>query len=171
MKEQTLAPIVEWLGGNWGWALALFCVFFEIAPIKLHPISSFLGWLGRKLTSGIVKDIADLKSDTDENFRKMQNRLDANEKAIDMQRIASIRSLVLDFANSCLSNREHTKEEFDHILAENKVYETLVKKYKVENEVYSEAYAYIKRTYRYCLDRRKFLVVPTRDPEEMEGSA
>lgn len=163
MDNKALAPVMEWLGGNWGWAIALFCVFFEIAPIKLHPISSFLGWLGKKLTSGIVKDIADLKRDTDDNFRKVEGRLDDNEKALDLQRIASIRSMVLSFSNSCLIGRKHTKEEFDHVIAENKVYEELIKKRDIKNEVYTEAYEYVKRIYRKCLDEHKFLMAPPDD--------
>ena len=45
--------IGEWLGGNWGIVLAVFCIFFEIAPIKIHPISSILGWIGKKMTVGV----------------------------------------------------------------------------------------------------------------------
>jgi len=131
----------EWLGGHWGWVIAVFCVFFEIAPIKLHPISSALGWLGKKLTGDIRKDIADLRED------------------VDKQRMSNIRSLVLDFSNSCLNGRKHTKEEFDHIIAENHHYEKLVTRYEVANDVYTEAYAYILRTYRNCLDGHKFLTV------------
>ena len=131
----------EWLGGNWGWVLTVFCVFFEIAPIKLHPISAALGWLGKKLTGDIRKDIADLRED------------------VDRQKMSQIRSLVLDFANSCLNHKEHTKEEFDHLIAENHNYEELVKRYKITNDVYAESYAYILRVYRKCLDEHKFLPI------------
>lgn len=129
----------KWLGGNWGWVIAVFCVFFEIAPIKLHPISAALGWLGKKLTGDIRKDIADLRED------------------VDRQRMSTIRSLVLDFSNTCLNGRRHTKEEFDHVIAENHNYETLVAKYGISNDVYTEAYAYILRVYRKCLDSHMFL--------------
>lgn len=129
----------KWLGGNWGWVIAVFCVFFEIAPIKLHPISAALGWLGKKLTGDIRKDIADLRED------------------VDRQRMSTIRSLVLDFSNTCLNGRRHTKEEFDHVIAENHNYETLVAKYGISNDVYTEAYAYILRVYRKCLDGHMFL--------------
>ena len=129
----------KWLGGNWGWVIAVFCIFFEIAPIKLHPISFALGWLGKKLTGDIRKDIADLRED------------------VDRQRMSTIRSLVMDFSNTCLNGRRHTKEEFDHVIAENHNYETLVAKYGISNDVYTEAYAYILRVYRKCLDGHMFL--------------
>lgn len=134
-----MEQLSKWLGGNWGWVVAVFCVFFEIAPIKLHPISFVLGWLGKKLTGDIRKDIADLRED------------------VDKQRMSSIRSLVLDFSNSCLNGRRHTKEEFDHVIAENSDYETLVNRYNISNDVYKEAFGYILRVYRKCLDGQKFL--------------
>ena len=134
-----MQKIAEWLGGNWGWVITFFCIFFEIAPIKLHPISAMLGWLGKRLTGDLRKDIADLRED------------------VDRQRMSTIRSLVLDFSNSLLNGRRHTKEEFDHVIAENHNYEALVSKYEISNDVYTEAYAYILRIYRQCLDKHSFL--------------
>lgn len=163
MDKKTIAQIMDWLGSNWGWAIAILCTFFEIAPIKIHPITAILGWLGKKLTGSIKKDIDDLKKDTDKNYNKLQARMDETEKAVDMQRIEDIRSSVLDFANSCLNHRKHTKEEFDHILQKNVTYEKLVEKYGIDNEVYTESYNYIKRIYRKLLDSKTFLTVPVDD--------
>ena len=143
MSKEALDPILQFLGSNWGWILALFLVFFEITPIKLHPITSLLGWIGKKLNGSLKQDIADLRKDVDE------------------QRMSTIRTLVLDFSNSCLNKRKHTKEEFDHILEENKIYEKLVAKNKVDNDVYAEAIAYIKRVYRRRLDKGDFLTTPS----------
>lgn len=152
MDEKVLEPILQFLGKNWGYVLAAFSILFEITPIKIHPITTFLGWIGKKLTGDIRKDIADLRED------------------VDMQRLSSIRSLVLDFSNSCLNGRKHTKEEFDHILDENKNYEQLVSKYedKIQNDVYKEAIEYIKRIYRKRMDRRDFLSTPAPDLDEEE---
>ncbi len=138
-----MEEIFAWVKGNWGWIIAVLSVLFEITPIKLHPVTAVLRWIGNRLTGDIRQDIADLRRDVDE------------------QRMSGIRSLVLDFSNSCLNGRKHTKEEFDHIIEENKTYEELVKKYKIQNEVYKEAYAYIKRIYRKRMDRRDFLSTPT----------
>lgn len=143
MEEKALEPVLQFLSGNWGWLLAAFLVFFEITPIKLHPITSLLGWIGKKLNGSLKQDIADLRKDVDE------------------QRMAAIRTLVLDFSNSCLNGRKHTKEEFDHVLEENKVYEKLVERYEIDNDVYKEAIAYIKRIYRKRMDKRDFLTAPT----------
>lgn len=150
MEKETMEPVLHWLGGNWGWLVVLFGMFFEIAPIKIHPITAVLGWIGKKLTGDIRKDIAALRED------------------VDKQRMSNIRSLVLDFSNSCLQGRKHTKEEFDHVLAENRVYEELVEQYGIQNEVYSEAYEYIKRIYRKRMDRRDFLTARAVEQDESE---
>ena len=141
--QDNLKTVMEWLGGNWGWAIAIFCLFFEISPIKLHPISAVLGWIGKKMTGDIRKDLSDLRED------------------VDKQRMANIRAQVLEFANSCLNKRKHTKEEFDHIITENAEYEELIKRYNVKNEVYKEAYQYILRLYQRRMDRGDFLSVPS----------
>lgn len=152
MVDEQLKTILSWLGGNWGWVIAVFCLFFEITPIKLHPITAALSWVGKKLTGDIRKDIADLRED------------------VDQQRMASIRSLVLDFSNSCINGRRHTKEEFDHVIEENKTYKKLVARYDIENEVYKEAYEYLLRVYRKRLDKRDFLTAPKSDQDEEQIS-
>ena len=155
MNDKALEPIWQFLGANWGWVLAVFALFFEITPIKLHPISSLLNWIGKKLNGSLKKDIADLRRDVDE------------------QRMSTIRTLVLDFSNSCLNGRKHTKEEFDHIIEENKTYEKLVDRYQIENDVYKEAMAYIKRVYRKRMDKRDFLSTPVieEDVDDVNGVA
>ena len=137
--EPDAVHFLEWLKGNWGWVVSAFCIFFEISPIKLHPITSLCKWIGDKLTSGIKKDIADLRQD------------------VDMGRIANIKSTVLDFANSCRNGRKHSKEEFTNILTENGEYERLVKKYGLKNDVYREDFNFILEIYRNCLHNNSFL--------------
>lgn len=145
--------VAQWLGGNWGWVVTIFFALFEIAPIKLHPVSWALDWIGKKLTGDIRKDLNDLRAD------------------VDKQRIAGIRAVVLDFANSCINNRKHTKEEFEYIINENKEYEELIKDYNIDNDVYRESYDYILRLYRRLLDEGKFMPVPAKGQELKEAAA
>ena len=145
--SKLLEPVGEWLGGNWGWVIVALGVFFEITPIKFSPITKFLGWVGKKLTGDIRIDLGDLRRDFDES------------------QMDQIRTTVLEFSNSCMRSEKHTKEEFDHILELHKKYKKLVEKYQVENEVYAEAYAYIKRVYRKRQDKHDFLTAPY-EPED-----
>lgn len=150
MKE-VLEPVASWLGGNWGWVLTVLLALFEVTPIKLHPITAVLAWIGKRMTGELWKAVQELRED------------------VDAQQMDTIRTTVLDFSNSCLNGGLHTKEEFDHVIKLNEKYEKLVKRYDVKNEVYTEAYAYILRIYRRRMDKRDFLSAPPPEPGEMEG--
>ena len=103
------------------------------------------------------KSIEELKNGTAENCEKLQSRLDDVELSNDMQTVRQIKAHVLDFANSCLNHRRHTKKDFDNIIKENEEYETLCKKHNLKNDVYTEDYAYIMKIYHRCQDKDDFL--------------
>jgi hypothetical protein len=83
--------------------------------------------------------------------------MDQMEKSNDMQTVRQIKAHVLDFANSCLNGRKHTKQDFDNLIKENEDYEVLVKKYGLVNDVYTEDFHYIMKVYRKCMEERSFL--------------
>lgn len=153
----TLTLIFDWLGGNWGWFVAGFCFFFEITPIKINPISSIFNWIGTKITIDIKRDIEEMKCNTQNHYDELKTEIENTKYAVDMQRIANIKAVVLDFANSCRNGRKHSKEEFTYILSENNEYEELIRKYKLVNNVYKEDFAYIKEIYHDCMRENKFL--------------
>jgi hypothetical protein len=105
--------------------------------------------------------ISSMQESTNSNCKTLKKELDAIKKSNDMQTIRQIRAHVLDFANSCMNGRPHTKKEFDNIIRENTQYEALVKKHKVKNAVYKEDYAFIKKKYDQCRESNSFL----KDPE------
>ena len=98
---------------------------------------------------------------TRDNCEALKKRLDemdeATQKSNDMQTIRQIRAHVLDFANSCMNKRKHTKLEFENIIEENTQYEELCKKYVVKNNVYKEDYEFIMKIYHKCQDEGSFL--------------
>lgn len=108
-----------------------------------------------------VSKVDEMIRGTRENCEKLKTRLDemdeATQKSNDMQTIRQIRAHVLDFANSCMNKRKHTKLEFENIIEENKQYKALVKKYKIENDVYKEDYEFIMKIYHRCQDEGSFL--------------
>lgn len=144
--EDATKPIVDFIANNWGWIVTVFLAFFEITPIKIKPISALCKWIGKKITGSIEEDI-----------KNINERLNETEKAIDYTRMANIKALVLDFANSCRNGRKHSREEFTHILSENDVYESLVKKYDIKNSVYQQDYKFVKDLYQKCLKENSFL--------------
>ena len=94
---------------------------------------------------------------TNKNCQLLKARMDKMEKSNDMQTIRQIRVHVLDFANSCMNHRRHTKQDFDSIIKENEEYEKLVKKYKLRNDVYREDFEFIMKVFHKCQDEGTFL--------------
>ena len=103
------------------------------------------------------ESITEMKNGTFANCTMLKARLDEMEKSNDMQTIRQIKAHVLDFANSCLNHRRHTKKDFDNIIKENEEYEALVKKYGLKNDVYAEDYQYVIKIYHKCQDEDSFL--------------
>lgn len=102
-----------------------------------------------------------MKTGTALNCETLKARLDqietAQQKSNDMQTVRTIRSHVLDFANSCFNKRKHTKREFENIIDENAKYEELVRKYELKNNVYKEDYDFIMKVYHKCQEEGSFL--------------
>ena len=103
------------------------------------------------------QNIADMKQGNAYNCELVKARMDQMEKSNDMQTVRQIKAHVLDFANSCLNGRKHTKQDFDNLIKENEDYEVLVKKYGLVNDVYTEDFHYIMKVYRKCMEERSFL--------------
>jgi len=107
------------------------------------------------------KSIGEIKAKTTQNCDKLKKRLDqieqSTQKSNDMQTLRQIRAHVLDFANSCMNDREHTKQDFENIIEENTLYETLIKKYKITNDVYTEDFKFVMDVYHQCLKEGSFL--------------
>lgn len=102
--------------------------------------------------------ISEMKNGTTHNCEMLKTRLDLMEKSNDMQTVRQIKGHVLDFANSCLNKRKHTKQDFENIIKENEEYETLVAKYGLKNDVYTEDFNYIMDIYHECKKNRSFLM-------------
>ena len=165
----------------------LFSVFFKIPKKEIRPIEWFIGWLGKHFTRELRKDIQVMKDYSNKQIKDLRNDLDAFEertnKAIsdiqtgtttncetlkaklalmersnDMQTLRQIKAHILDFANSCMNKRRHTKQDFENIIRENEEYEHIVAKYDdITNDVYTEDYNYIMKIYHKCQDEGSFL--------------
>ena len=169
--------------------LFLLSGLFKITKIELNPIGWVIGWIGKNLTKDVRKDVADLKKETDDQIKTLKNdldsfvqntndsiaemkkstdrncnllkkRLDGMEKSNDLQSVRQIRAHVLDFANSCMNKRKHTKMEFENIISENTQYVAYIKKYKLKNDVYKQDYDFIMKCYHKCQEEGSFLKDP-----------
>jgi len=132
--------VLRWAADHWGGILVVLSLFIQWSPtIKWNPWTSLFKWVGNVINGDIRKDIAN-----------MAKCIDDNEKD-------RIRWEVLDFANSCRNDRRHSKDEFEHIVALDKKYKSLLKKTNDSNGVFDAEYDYIDELYRERLRKNDFL--------------
>lgn len=129
--------------------LAAAGIVIDLTPgIKIQPVRMFIEWVGKQLN------------------RDMQKKFDKLAKDFEAHKVDSWRSEILEFANSCMNRRKHTKEEFDHIISVHDDYAEYVKVNKIENGQVTLAYEYIEKLYQRCLEKNNFLVVR---PDDEDG--
>lgn len=126
-------------------ALILLILSFviEITPIKINPWTKILKSIGKTITKDACGKVDGLITKIDQlerKFDKMENDQIENEKD-------RIRWEVLDFANSCRNGRKHTRDEFQHIVALNTKYKSLLRQTNDENGVFEDEYNYIHDIY------------------------
>lgn len=126
--------------------VALVGVFIEITPIKLSPFSSLIKWIGNKLNG-----------DANVKLEMISSQLEIVSGRIDKIEINDMRSQILDFANSCMNERRHTKEEFEHIIDLHTQYEDIISKKGMTNGRVDLAFRYISDLYTRCLNENSFL--------------
>jgi len=122
-------------------------IVVDLTPgIKVQPVRWILKKIGKLLNA-----------DTAEQIGELQKKMDNLEKALEEHKIESIRFEILDFANSCMNGRKHTKEEFDHVIKAHDDYMQHVNKHKLENGQMKMAYAYIEKIYARRMEKNDFL--------------
>ena len=126
--------------------IVIISIFIEITPIKVNPLSALFTWLG----SVINKDI-------NEKLNSMSTKLEDVSTRIDMIEINNMRTQILDFANSCMNDRRHTKEEFEHMIDLHSSYIDIINEKGIKNGRMDLAYKYISDLYVKCLNEDSFL--------------
>jgi len=116
-----------------GWAcllLILLLSLIQIAPVKLNPWDSILGWIGKKTNGASEK------------------RLDKLEKHIREMWINNHRQTILTFARECRANIEHSSDEWTNVLNVAEEYEKYVTENKVTNGIITQDTEYIRNLYQ-----------------------
>jgi len=81
------------------------------------------------------------------NCQTMQNKLKEIEKKQDLQTADRIRTHVLNFAEDLRRGNTRTKEDFDLLLKEDELYEELMEKHEIKNNVYAHAIKFVNKKY------------------------
>lgn len=111
----------------------------QIAPIRIDPWSTLLGWIRAALIGELESDVKELKKDFDE------------------EKVNSKRWNILDFANSCRNGRLHTREEWQHVISQLKEYEVITDQKGIENGVIEEEAKYLRKLYAERNEKNDFL--------------
>lgn len=116
---------------------------FEVAPIKVNPVSRFLAWVGQKINGPTLG--------------RLEAKLDSISDTVDDNEIDRIRWEILEFANSCRNHKKHTYDEFVHIIALNEKYHKILKKRDMTNGQIDAEYTYILALFTKCQEENDFL--------------
>lgn len=160
---KTLIDAFGLSNGNIFIIILLMCsIFFEIAPIKLNPIS----WLIKFIFKPIRDDISDMRTELNNNIEAVKNELKSDIESIkqeqfvqkesiddlvranEMNEISRIRWEIIEFANSIENKQLHIRDEYRHIIDDNKRYHTLIEKYGLDNGIIDEEYEKIYNHYK-----------------------
>lgn len=147
---QTISPADVWEMAEkllvW---LAGIGIVVDLTPgIKIQPVRWAIKQLGNLLNSDLKK------------------QLDVLQKEFQDHKIDSWRREILDFANSCINHRRHTKEEFDHILDISAKYKKYIEDNKLTNGQVDVAEEYIIEIYKECMRENDF--IPERPADRRE---
>lgn len=119
----------------------------DVTPgIKIQPVRWIIKKIGSLLNAEIKEEMDGLKKEVSTLKREFTTH-----------KIESWRYEILDFANSCMNHKKHTKEEFDHILQVHNEYERYIEENKLENGQVDIAHEYIKEIYMHCMKTNSFL--------------
>jgi len=132
----VMREVFNWCLAHWSFVAFVLAIFIQITPaIKWNPLTA----LGNLLLGSIRKDIASIRAQMDEDKKD------------------TIRWEVLNFATSCRNGVRHTKDDFEHVIAQNDKYHKLLQKTGDTNGVFEEEYNYILRIYHDRQEKNDFL--------------
>lgn len=134
--EQEIVELVKTLLA----VLASLGIVVEFVPfIKINPLS----WLAEKVGTALNKKLAE--------------KVESLAKQMIEHEIDQLRWNILDFANGCRNGRRHTKEEFNHVIADHTRYLEILKRNNMENGQVDMDYRYIEEIYYKCMKDNDFL--------------
>ena len=138
----------------WGVIAFLMSIGIEIIPkIKWKPWSILLMWIGSKINARTISKVDAL----DQKVESLAKELSKHIVDSEVKSLQENRRDILDFCNSCMNKRRHTKEEFDFVLAQCDAYEQYIESNGIKNGVISAAIREIRRLNDKCIQENSFL--------------
>ena len=163
-EVSDLQKVFDWITSHWAFCAFIIGMIFEVPKWRFRPFTALFKWIGKRINNPVMEEIGRVDTKVDDLKVEMKTEIDSLKadmkemrRVHDADEMDSVRSTVLDFANSCRHGRSHTKEEFDHIKALNDKYESLLKKYDIKNGVYESDYDFILEEDKRCKRENAYL--------------
>lgn len=129
-------------------------VFIEFIPIKVHPITALLSWIGKRTNKELFDKVELLEEkivDIDDNQKSLEAEI-AKRDAI------NCRVRILRFADELRTHVKHSQESFEQVLDDIDVYEKYCTEHpEFQNNKTVRAKERIKATYDGCMEQDDFL--------------
>lgn len=144
---QTFDPAAVWEAVKTVLSVLAACgIVIDLTPgIKFQPVRWVLKRLGNLINARV-----------NEQYEKIQKRLDELQMEVTEFKVDSWRTEILDFSDSCMNHRRHTKEQFDHVIDTLNKYEKYITENKLTNGQVDVAHEYILEIYKQCIRENDF---------------
>ena len=148
----SLAALKDTL--SWGGiAFLVIASLLQFSKININPWDKIFGWIGDRLNSKLLERLKGLETE----MTKIKDSLNDHIRESEVKDLQDTRRDILEFANSCMNGRRHTKEQFDFIIKQCDDYETYIEKNDIKNGVVTSAIREIRRLNDKCIQENSFL--------------
>lgn len=142
--------MAEFLNNLWAFLTSPGFVIFggitliEIVPIKINPWGALLKWIGNVINAEDRKQIKELTDKVD----GLEQDVRESKREREEDKAKQMRWRILDFANSCMHGNKHTREAWNHTIAELRDYEDYIERKDLSNGVIEETAVYLRTLYQ-----------------------
>lgn len=123
-----------------GLGTIVLMTLIQFSSIKLNPWDAVFKWLGNKLNADLKNQISEVKKNLDSHIKS------SKEKDLRDSRVN-----ILNFCTACINGQNHTKEQFEFMIAQCDDYEKYIEENKIKNGVVTSAIKEIRRRYEDCM--------------------
>lgn len=157
----TLKDIVASIVENGALGLVLILSLVEVSKIKVNPWSALFSWIGDRLMAGMKKEVADIKAEVSivkTEVAGVKTDIGALRDESRENEAKAARNRILRFGDEVYQGVHHSKEYFDHILADISNYKNYCKEHpEFQNEMTVLTVQHIESIYQRCLVEHDFL--------------
>lgn len=145
----------------WGILVFLMSLGIEFTPkIKWNPWTAIFKWIGSRFNSAIDAKMDSVRGELkalDKKVGHLQDELEKHITESKAKELQDTRRDILEFCNSCMNKRRHTREQFRFVLKQCDEYKAYIEKNHLQNGEITDAINEIRRLHAKCIQENDFL--------------